>query len=104
MKLPQSTGILRRMHQARLRRLRRIDTVLAGSLVRQPGHKSLYLTDKVRGKTRTLYVPRSLLEEVKRWNRQAKEARELLAELSEIQRALLRAEMQGGRPSRRPTS
>jgi hypothetical protein len=103
MKLPRSAGNLRRMHQARLRRLRRIDTVLAGSLVRQPGHNSLYLTDKVRGKTRTLYIPLSRLEEVKRWNRQAKEARELLAELSEIQRALLHAEIRARRPSRKPT-
>jgi hypothetical protein len=56
------------MRQARLRRLRAMGFMLAGSLVRLPGHTSLYLTDKVRGKTRTLYIPLDRLDEVKEWN------------------------------------
>jgi hypothetical protein len=80
------------MREARLRRLRALGPVLAGSLVRFPNHNSRYLTDKVRGKTRTLYIPLDRLEEVKAWNQNHKEARRLLRELSEIQRQLLRAE------------
>jgi len=93
LRLPESAGALRRMRTARLRRLRSLGFVLAGSLVRQPRHKSLYLTDKLGGKTRTLYIPLNRLEEVKRWNANFKEARKLLSELSEIQRALLRREI-----------
>ena len=90
-----------RMRAARIRRLRSLAEVLGGSLVRQPRHRSLYLTDKLGGKTRTLYIPLDRLEQVKRWNANYKEARRLLRELSEIQRALLRAEI---RAHRRPGS
>ncbi len=93
MRLPKSPTLLRRMRQARLRRLRAVGFVLAGSLVRFPGHTSLYLTDKVRGKTRTLYIPLNRLDEVKQWNANYKLAKKLLAELSEIQRRLLVAEI-----------
>lgn len=93
MRLPKSPTLLRRMRQARLRRLRAMGLVLGGSLVRFPGHTSLYLTDKVRGKTRTLYIPLNCLEEVKRWNANHKLAKRLLAELSEIQRRLFVAEI-----------
>ena len=90
---PRSVAVLRRMRDARLRRLRAIGPVLGGSLVRFPHHNSRYLTDKVCGKTRTLYIPLDRLEEVKAWNENHKEARRLLRELSDIQRQLLRAEM-----------
>lgn len=93
MRLPKSPTLLRRMRQARLRRLRAMGSVLGGSLVRFPAHASLYLTDKVGGKTRTLYIPLSRLEEVKQWNANYKLAKRLLAELSEIQRKLLVAEI-----------
>jgi hypothetical protein len=81
------------MARARLERLRRLGPCLAGSLVKFPGHNSRYLTDKVRGKTRTLYVPLDLLDEAKEWNENHKEARRLLRELSLIQRALLEGEI-----------
>jgi hypothetical protein len=97
MRLPKSPTILKRMRQGRLGRLRRLGFVLAGSLVRLPGHQSLYLTDKVRGKTRTLYIPLNRLDEVKGWNAQYKEGKRLLTELSAIQRALLRGEIRARR-------
>lgn len=91
--LPKSPTLLRRMREARLRRLRAMGFVLAGSLVRFPEHTSLYLTDRVRGKTRTLYIPLNRLDEVKEWNANYKLAKRLVAELSEIQRRLLVAEI-----------
>ena len=89
----RSLAVLGRMRDARLRRLRTLGPVLAGSLVRFPNHNSRYLTDKVRGKTRTLYIPLDHLKEVTAWNRNDKDAKRLLRELSEIQRELLRAEI-----------
>ena len=97
MRLPRSPTILRRMRQGRLRSLRSPGFVLAGSLVRFPKHQSLYLTDKVRGRTRTLYIPLARLDEVKEWNAHYKEGRRLMAELSEIQRALLCGEIRAQR-------
>ena len=97
MRLPKTLGVLRRMRQSRLARLRRLGPVLAGSLVRLPGHRSLYLTDTARGKTRTLYIPLDRLEEAKAWNARYKEARRLLTELCAIQRALLCGEIEARR-------
>lgn len=98
MRLPEAVGVLRRMRAARVRRLREAaGPLLAGSLVALPGHRSLYLTDKAGGKTRTLYVPLDLLEEVKRWNARHREVKRLLAELAEVQRALLVAEIRARR-------
>jgi hypothetical protein len=96
MRLPKSPTVLRHLRQARLRRLRNMGFVLGGSLVHFPGHTSLYLTDKVGGKTRTLYIPLSRLEEVKECNTNYKVAKRLVAELSEIQRKLLLAEIRAG--------
>lgn len=85
------------MLKARLKKLRRIETVLGGSLVEMPGHSSLYLTDKQDGKTRTMYIPLDHLEEAKEWNRNWKDAKRLLKEISEVQRALLREEIRAQR-------
>jgi hypothetical protein len=93
MKLPRSRSLLRRMRDARLRRLGRLGPMLGGSLVKMPKHTSLYLTDKHRGKTRTMYIPLAWLEEAKQWNATFKKAKKLLGELSEIQRKLLREEI-----------
>lgn len=97
MRLPKSPTVLRHLRRARLRRLRNIGFVLGGSLVHFPGHTSRYLTDKVGGKTRTLYIPLSRLEEVKEWNQNHKVAKRLIAELSEIQRKLFLAEIRARR-------
>jgi hypothetical protein len=93
MHLPKSLSLLRRMRDARLRQLRRTAPLLAGSLVALPRHSSRYLTDKAAGRTRTLYVPLKHLTEVTRWNEEHKKVRRLVSELSQIQRAILLAEI-----------
>lgn len=97
MDLPKARGVLRRMLKARVKKLRNIDTVLGGSLVQMPEHSSRYLTDKKNGKTRTMYIPLDHLEEAKQWNKNWKEAKKLLKEISQIQRALLKEEIQAQR-------
>lgn len=92
MRIPKSLSLLRRMRDARLRHLGRLGPMLGGSLVVFPGHSSRYLTDKVAGKTRTLYIPLGRLKEVERWNKSWRTARKLLRELSALQRAILRRE------------
>ena len=100
MNLPKARGVLKRMVQARMKRLHSLGPFLAGSLVAMPKHNSRYLTDKPDQKTRTLYIPLARLKEVKRWNDNFKLARQLLRELSEIRRALLRAEIEAERRNR----
>jgi hypothetical protein len=91
--LPKSRSMLVRMREARLKTLRATGYVLAGTLVKFPRHNSRYLTNHHRGKTRTMYIPLDRLEEVKEWNANHKAAKRVLAELSEIQRALLCGEI-----------
>ena len=98
MRIPKSMSLLRRMRDARLRQLGRLGPMLGGSLVVFPGHSSRYLTDKAAGKTRTLYVPLGRLKEVERWNKNWQAARQLTQELSQLQRAILRKEIERDRP------
>jgi hypothetical protein len=101
MGLPSSVGRLRQMREARLRRLRKIGPVLAGSVVEVPGRHSYYLTDKVRGKTRTVCVPEAMLSRVRELNENHREAKRLLAELDEIERALLARDIASARETNR---
>jgi len=80
------------MQKNRLARLHRIGPVMAGSLMKRKDQTGYYLTDKMGGKTRTSYVSDEMYEEAKQWNTNYKEAKQLLKELSEIQRVLLREE------------
>ena len=100
MELPETPGALRRMRDARLKRLSGIGPMLKGSLVKMPKHTSLYLTDSKKGKTRTMYIPLDRLEEAKEWNANYKEAKRLIEELCGIQRALLQAEIEKVRKAR----
>jgi hypothetical protein len=92
MELPEGKGRLERMRDARLSKLRQIGPVLAGSLSKRKDQSGYYLTDKVSGKTRTMHVSEQMYEAAQEWNDNHKKAKELLEELSEIQRALIRAE------------
>ena len=104
MDLPEGKGRLERMREARLAKLREMGAVLAGSLSKRKDQSGYYLTDKVGGKTRTMHVSERMYPSVMEWNENHKRAKELLEELSEIQRALLRAEMQALKAERRKGS
>jgi len=104
MKVPSHPTLIRRMRDARVRRLARAGPLLAGSLVPiakhcgragcrcQAGEKHVgwYLTRSVRGKTQTTYVPLDLLKEVRAWVAEHRRVKALLAEISELNRALIR--------------
>jgi len=76
-----------------LEKLQGMGAVLAGSLVKNKG-TGYVLTDKVRGKTRTMYISEQMYEQAKEWNEHHREAKKLLQDLSEIQRELIRLESQ----------
>jgi hypothetical protein len=84
------------MLDARLRQLTARGPLLGASLVQigrhcgRPGchcqtgtkHVSWYLTSKVAGKTRTVYVPKDLVEEVRRWVMEHRRLKGLMHEIS----------------------
>ena len=55
-----------------------------------PLHTAWHLTFKVKGKTRTVYVPLDLLEEVRSWVAEHKRIKSLLGEISQLSLALVR--------------
>ena len=101
MDLPDSASSLKRMSETRLKKLRQIGPMIAGSIVDVPERYACYLTDKVRGKTRTVCIPKELVDEVGEWNENYREAKRLVQELDEIQRAVLRKKIEAVRAARK---
>ena len=91
MKTPKHPTLIRRMLDARFKKLAPTCPPLAASLVAQSrGRGGHQLTLKRNGKTRTVYVPRDLMEEVKASIREHRRMKKLLQEITELQLALIR--------------
>lgn len=104
MTVPDHPGLMRRMRDARVRRLAEAGPLMAGSLVQiakhcgragcrcQDGEKHVgwYLTRYRDGKTQTTYVPLDMVEEVRAWVEEHRRVKQLIAEISELNRALIR--------------
>ena len=106
MKLPKNLSLIRRMRDARLRQLPGVEPLVAASLV-QAGvrcgkstcrcasgekHTAYYLTFKVKATTRTVYVPKDHVEEVRQWVEEHRRVRTLLSEISQLSLGLLSAQ------------
>jgi hypothetical protein len=89
MKVPKHPTLIRRMRDARFRQLVPRCPPLAASLGRQAGG-GWHLTLKSRGKTRTVYVPRDLKDEVQSWVEEHRRLKRLLREITLLQLALVR--------------
>ena len=105
MRVPEHPTLIRRMLNSRLSQLPTDKPILAASLVqiskhcgRQtchcqqggPRHTAWHLTYKVKGKTRTVYVPVDLLDEVRAWLQEHKRIKTLLGEIHELTIGLVR--------------
>jgi hypothetical protein len=55
-----------------------------------PKHPVVYVTWKEKGKTISLYVPRRMEKEVIRWVQNYKKLKDLIREISEIQKQIIR--------------
>ena len=81
-----------------------LGNLLEGSLCRADRGEAVryQLTDKVAGRSRTLYVPADMAMEVRQWTQNWKQAKRLLRELSELSREEVRAGAQAdAHPDRR---
>ena len=106
MRLPKHPTLIRRHLDSRLKRYRPDRPLLAASLatVRRPCGKSSchcgkggplhvahQLTLKQHGKTRTIYVPRELLKDVRSWIDEHKRLKKLLQEITQLTLALIQS-------------
>ena len=118
MRIPDHPAYILRMLQGRLKKLATSSPVLAASFGRYthrcgrpscrchhggPLHKGQHLTFKEQGKTRSVYVPKQLLPEVRTWLAEHKRLKALLREVHQLSVALLRARarllrLKAGRP------
>jgi len=105
MKVPKHPTLARRMTESRLKKLVPRGPVLGASLVqiarscghdgcprcqrgeKHPGH---FLTYKEAGKTRTVYVPVDLVEEVRSWIEEHRRLKRLMKEVSDLSIARVR--------------
>lgn len=53
-------------------------------------HISHILTKKVRGKTKSLYVPKNMVEEVNQWVKEHRRIKKVLKEISEISEKIIK--------------
>jgi hypothetical protein len=109
MRIPEHPTLIRQMLDSRLGALGLDTPVLAASLSQitkhcgrkachckqgGPLHTAWHLTFKVEGKTRTVYVPLDLLDEVQSWIAEHKRIKALLHEIHTLTVALVRTHAQ----------
>ena len=109
MRIPDHPTYILRMLQHRLQKLATSSPVLAasfGSYTHRCGrpscrchrgvplHAGQHLTFKEQGKTRSVYVPKDLLPEVRTWLAEHRRLKQLLHEIHQLSVALLRAQAQ----------
>ena len=105
MHVPRHPTLVRRMLQRRLQQLVPTGPLLAASLAEvkkrcgQPScschhggplHIAHHLTFSEAGKTRTVYVPQDLLQEVRRWVQEHQRLKGLIHEISQLTLALIK--------------
>jgi hypothetical protein len=102
MRLPKHPTLLRRRRDALVRQFVAQCPPLAASLGRQAGG-GFHVTLKVRGKTRTVYVPKDLKKEVEASIHEHRRLKRLLRQITQLQLALIQGHRtwkarRGGRP------
>jgi len=105
MRIPDHPTLIRRMIHSRLKKLTTTTPVLAATLASYshrcgrpscrcrhggPLHTGQHLTFKQRGQTRSVYVPKDLLPEVRAWVAEHKKIKQLLREVHQLTVALVR--------------
>jgi hypothetical protein len=103
------------MRAAKLRQLQTVGPLVAASLCARAvrcgnprcrcasgaKHASWCLTFKRQGKTRTVHVPRELVEEVRQWVKEYQRAKQLLAQISAQSLQIIRRHVNAQRAAAR---
>lgn len=90
MRIPKAPTLLRRMRDARVREVVARCPPLAASLGRQAGG-GCHVTFKQAGRTKTVYVPKDLTEEVETSIREHRRIKRLLREITQLQVEMIRS-------------
>lgn len=105
MRVPSHPTLVRRMLNRRLKQLVPAGPILAASLMRVnkrcgqpccschhggPLHQAHHLAFRDGGKTRTVYVPQDLIEEVQQWVQESQRLKTLIHEVSQLAVALIK--------------
>jgi hypothetical protein len=110
MRIPQHATLIRRMLASRLKKVAPEQPVLAASFVEfrhrcgraacpchagGPKHLSQHLTFKEPGqRTRSVYVPKDLVKDVRSWIEEHRRLKQLLQEIHQLTLALVRCHVQ----------
>jgi len=112
MRIPKHPTLIRRALDSRLKRLACSTPILAASLGSYthrcgrascrchhggPLHAGQHLTFAEGGKTRSVYVPKDLMEEVRSWIAQHRRLKQVLKEIHQLSVALVRTHSQNRR-------
>lgn len=110
-----NTRWLTRRRDALLKRIRALGPIVNGSLVliartcgnsahcrcsRGQKHVNTYLSYAVNGKTRMVYIPVDLEEDVRRWSQDYRRLKEWVGQVCDLQKTIIRQHVQEER--RRP--
>lgn len=99
-----SIGVLETRRDAKIRELANVGPVLMGSIstinvtcgnpnckcARGEKHQSNVHTKKVRGKTKSLYVPVDMVEEAREWTRNNRKLKKLIKEISDLNEKIIK--------------
>jgi hypothetical protein len=105
MKIPKHPTLIRRHLAARIKEFKLNGPLVAASLVAfrrkcgragchcqsGEGHLAHHLTYKIKGKTRSVYVPQDLLPEVQLWVREHQRIKPLMRHISNLALAQIQA-------------
>lgn len=106
---------LTRRRDALLKRLRRLGPFVNGSLVliartcgnsahcrcsRGEKHVNTYLSYAAKGRTKMVYIPVDLEKDARLWSAEYRELKEIIAEISDLQKEIIRRHVQERRRQR----
>jgi len=93
----RSSKVLKQRIRARVKRLAQCGPFVAGTLntIERSGKGgkvvvSYLLTFKQKGKTRSIYVPKDMVPEVRQWVEQHRQLKKLMAEISQLSVGVIR--------------
>ena len=116
MRMPKSTNTVRRQIDAKIRSLGEAGTFMTGSFIEKRWkcakpdcicnrtgrkHTAYAVTSKVGGKTKSVYVPVGMAEEVKGWVREYRRIQRTIREASALAEQLIRLQVPVARAGRR---
>jgi len=116
MRMPKSINTLERQIDAKIKSLGEAGRFMSGSLVQKRWkcakpdcicnrtgklHTGYAVTSKVKGKTRSVYVPVAMVEEVKGWVKEYKRVQKLMKEINALAEQIIRLQVPVARAASR---